>query len=875
MTQKGRGGFSALLKILKEEIAKMRNLKRVLALVLALTMVLSFAISASAGAFTDVKDNDDYAPAINLLASLGVLKGFEDGTYQPAGTYTREQFAKILYVLVNGKDDNAAMYTGVAPFPDVAADRWSAGYITWAVNLGIINGRDDGNFWPTDVVKYAEACKMFLIAMGYSSTVYTYPYGFIDKASTLKLFEDIKNYSTFGDANRGTIAQMAYNALFAEAPRFGTYTAKEGDTTTTRTKVLIQGAFGVDYELDTVLGTATNVLGSDVYAEKQVALADAGVVEYDENVDDLIGLTVKVWGKADDKSLNNLKVVLIEDAGKDKVYVVNPADVKEKDTAGTTLKFKDNGATRKITVDDATKVEWDGANGYIDADDIKAASGEYTFKLIDKGNNGEAEIVVVVYPEFAKLSALSATKASFSRVNGANLIKGTKDIEDDNLNLYKDAKKDDYVLICAREAVVDGTVEDVFDIVKAEKVENVKFNKIKDGDCYFAGTAYKMLSALDADELGNKYDLYLNANGYVALADKVSDEKDATYILIVDADNRETVSGLSSVTVTGYLADGTKKTFALDLDEFDADIADFFDAEDGFQDAGLNNVFEYTLNDDNQIDYLVYMDADLDGTGKYDADKTQITVGSGKAFVTSDSVLFNLYEDGSKLKVAVFKADDLPEFENKDVVVAIDGGEVECALIITEAKLSGSNDKYGLVISAEKNASESSSSKVFYALSVAIDGEVKVLNTKDVAKDSTAFDFSEPAPAKIVLNSSGKVDALEWADSTGEFDTGYYVLDGEVVTAIPNSKGIELNDAAVVLYDKECNFYTIDVEFGEDFDEDDVAEATKDSLVKSTIKDFANIGEGDLVYAISAVCNDDDDLVEVYIFTTPTAGEDW
>ena len=64
----------------------MRNLKRVLALVLALTMVLSFAISASAGAFTDVKDGDDYASAINLLASLEVLKGFEDGTYNSAGS---------------------------------------------------------------------------------------------------------------------------------------------------------------------------------------------------------------------------------------------------------------------------------------------------------------------------------------------------------------------------------------------------------------------------------------------------------------------------------------------------------------------------------------------------------------------------------------------------------------------------------------------------------------------------------------------------------------------------------------------------------------------------------------------------------------------
>ena len=60
--------------------------------------------------------------------------------------------------------------------------------------------------------------------------------------------DSVKGYSTFGEANRGTVAQMAYNALFAEAPRFGTYTAKEGDATTTETKLLIMGAFGVSYE---------------------------------------------------------------------------------------------------------------------------------------------------------------------------------------------------------------------------------------------------------------------------------------------------------------------------------------------------------------------------------------------------------------------------------------------------------------------------------------------------------------------------------------------------------------------------------------------------------------------------------------------------
>ncbi|MBQ2697676.1 MAG: S-layer homology domain-containing protein, partial [Clostridia bacterium] len=329
----------------------MRNLKKILALVLALTMVLGLSISASAGTFTDVNEDDDYAAAIELLASLDVLAGMGDGTYNAAGSYTREQFTKILYVLVTGKDDGAAMYTEVAPFPDVAADRWSAGYINWAVQLGILVGRDDGLFHPTDVVNYAEACKMFLIAMGYSASMYTYPYGFIDKADSLKLFDDINGYATYAPANRGTVAQMAYNALFAQAPRFGTYIAKEGDAEKTETKQLIMGAFDV-YPTNAILnGTSTNALAEDLYAENQVVL-NGNLRTYHENVDELIGMQVKVWAKNDEKSLGNQKIYLIEDADKDSVYIINPYDVIDiDDSTASRVAFKDaNGATRRLNI---------------------------------------------------------------------------------------------------------------------------------------------------------------------------------------------------------------------------------------------------------------------------------------------------------------------------------------------------------------------------------------------------------------------------------------------------------------------------------------------------------------------------------------------
>ena len=320
----------------------MSNLKKVLAMVLAVAMLLSMGLTAGAGAFTDVKTTDDYSRAINLLASLEVLKGFEDGTYNAAGTYTREQFAKILYVLMNGKDDGAAMYSGTSPFADVAADRWSAGYITWAKNAKVINGREDGLFWPTDIVTYAEAAKMFVVAMGYDSTVYTFPYGFIDKAQTLKLFDDVKGMTANGPANRGTVAQMAFNALFAAAPRFGTYAAQVGSssTTSTETYTVAQGAFGMQETMAILDATSTYALDVDFTDEGQVALNDwddwyynlEGLYDYDGNVDAYVGCKVAVWYKPAKTSDDKDKIFDIQPASSCKVIEFTSGDVK----SGTT-----------------------------------------------------------------------------------------------------------------------------------------------------------------------------------------------------------------------------------------------------------------------------------------------------------------------------------------------------------------------------------------------------------------------------------------------------------------------------------------------------------------------------------------------------------
>ncbi len=73
----------------------MKNLKKVLALVLVVAMMASFAVSAGAASFTDnakiVYDN-----AVKLLSDLDVINGFTDGSFNPEGNVTRAQTAKMI-----------------------------------------------------------------------------------------------------------------------------------------------------------------------------------------------------------------------------------------------------------------------------------------------------------------------------------------------------------------------------------------------------------------------------------------------------------------------------------------------------------------------------------------------------------------------------------------------------------------------------------------------------------------------------------------------------------------------------------------------------------------------------------------------------------
>ena len=141
-------------------------MKKLLALVLALVMSLSLVTISNA----DFKDADkiDYNEAVDVMVAVGVLKGYDNGNFGAKDTLTREQAAKIIAYLELG-DKAADALVGGKTFTDVTASRWSAGFIGYCAQAGIVAGVGNGQFNPTGELTALQFGKMLLVELGYDA----------------------------------------------------------------------------------------------------------------------------------------------------------------------------------------------------------------------------------------------------------------------------------------------------------------------------------------------------------------------------------------------------------------------------------------------------------------------------------------------------------------------------------------------------------------------------------------------------------------------------------------------------------------------------------------------------------------------------------
>ena len=224
-------------------------MKKLLALVLALVMSMSL-VTISNAAFKDA-DKIDYKEAVDVMNAVGVFIGDEKGNFNAKENLTREQAAKIIAYLELGSKAADALVGG-ATFTDVASSRWSAGFVGYCAQAGIVSGVGDSKFDPAGQLTALQFGKMLLVELGYDAKAE----GMVGTdwaINTSKLMAGTKLMDGIsGSVNqvltREKAAQMCLNAL--EAPMV-TYDTKGSTITVDGTKINF-GASVAKYETSTV-----------------------------------------------------------------------------------------------------------------------------------------------------------------------------------------------------------------------------------------------------------------------------------------------------------------------------------------------------------------------------------------------------------------------------------------------------------------------------------------------------------------------------------------------------------------------------------------------------------------------------------------------
>jgi PKD repeat protein len=104
--------------------------------------------------FSDVSPTHWAYKHIEYAVSQNVVKGYDDGTYQPGLTVDRGQMAVYVARAMVAPGGDAAIPDPVPPatFPDVPDTFWAYKQVEYCVGQGVVKGYDDGTYRPANPV---------------------------------------------------------------------------------------------------------------------------------------------------------------------------------------------------------------------------------------------------------------------------------------------------------------------------------------------------------------------------------------------------------------------------------------------------------------------------------------------------------------------------------------------------------------------------------------------------------------------------------------------------------------------------------------------------------------------------------------------------
>ena len=857
-------------------------MKKLLALVLALVMSMSL-VTISNAAFKDA-DKIDYKEAVDVMNAVGVFIGDEKGNFNAKDNLTREQAAKIIAYLELGEKAADAL-VGSATFTDVAATRWSAGFVSYCAQAGVVSGYD-GKFDPAGQLTALQFGKMLLVEIGYDAKAAgmvgtDWAINTSKLLATTGLMKGIDG-SVNQVLTREKAAQMCLNALKTPTVEY----------TTKGSNITVNGA-EINFGASTPTYVRNTVAKDQTISQEQLTNSTDYTVELGEKLykklvlkptEDAFGRPTHTW------TFENKKVgEYIEDA--DLTYTTSVklgtiySDLGLTETAKTSAYYVDGVEKANVNISKSASTKF-GNNGVL------------TQVWYDDDNN--TAIVTVINTYVGKINSVSKATSSADRYVNVNVLSDTISNVSAKFET-EDFAADDLVTFTA------AWTGSVYEIQSAKALEKSATGQLTQytGDAYFPGTTkwdgdsnftvggtkykYDVNAVVDSsnnsitDFTVGKSDMnvYLDDYGYAMYVEGV--ESETNYAVVIGVGN---VNAYGNATggATLLLPDGTKKEVRYKMADGSqaltpVTVSGSSSITNNTTNEPTGDLVTYTVDSDDTYKLTVVKSRAINGaagtsaaTGSYSESFTNVTgqtsskanfvFENGKSaiisnaqaaaasqyynYATSETIFFvaNLKSDGTVDNYSVYTG--FANMPSTDAVKGIKGisyvtnskytTQIDAIYMVVES-LGGISDVQTYLVK-EKGASVMTE-KIngvqvsYYELPAIIDGEVTTARI-----DADLFDGSRIANATNA-NSEG-VYALKNINKDAK--TGIITsADTETVLTGTGTQADRRDVLGIGATKAAATYYAY----------------TKDTAVYFVNSDFDTITTG----SISAIGTDDDDLV--------------
>ena len=716
------------------------------------------ALSADAAPFADVPANHVFAGYIAYCSQQGIINGYADGTFKPAGTLTGYQFMKMLLGAL-GYEGKYEGFTGA---------NWSINVAKLALNLELEKGNDE--FVGTKAVTREEACLYAFNTLKATMVEYDentqIAIGDVvitttSKAKPVEGPNSIKGKLAICDKNTVQFAEKYFGKLTGvkagetdsfgrpsvtwkyDGDKIGTYADSADDTLLVeKSNISVTTALtGTDY---------LNLKDTDVLAVVNIYVN--GVAQNTVGEDDE-GEEVITWDDADDITLYAGDFIETFEDANDKVQtvVVTRYQVAKIDSVEDELASADSkkGATYEIELKNLSDdFATDATETFYDKHDAKNEMKGFDAKTYVKD-----AVLAIVYKD-----AATATARDILASNVAETVEGKITAYTSKHNTDGSAKEA-YITLAGTKYPVAGTVQDVMD----------------DADFGFS---------YDDTE----YTLYLDPNGYVIgvkgdTSVALEDVYAVTGFWTVDGKWGESIY-VEAVAVTT----GEVKEFTMHTDDENIKAEEVYD---DFDFGGL-----YTFRETKGKNYAKpYADAD-----KVEA-------------LTGDDLTIALKKDDTKL--AGYYFDDETLFVKVEADGAADGDNFGGNAEVKKA--TGSTNVATTADAAYVFYTEDGKTKTADYVVIISDDITTCTEASDIvyfSDDSTSSNKDGNVGEAYFMDGTGKVEDVTYDDAAGKAIGGTFfkftVDDDGIYTLTEETAEVYEQDgfAADKKYDDETGYVT-------------------------------------------------------------------